>query len=156
MKIFLSHSSKDEKWINRIVSSVETLGINVYTAERDPQPGKILANKIESEIEICDAFVVFLTRDASFSPYVNQEIGIAKGKKKLIIPLVESGIAEKSLSMLEGIEYIPFDREKSEAVIITTLSNSLKRIEKQIEQNNVEFLLLVLFIILLFILFLKQ
>lgn len=46
---------------------------------------------------------------------VNQEIGYAHGKSRLIVPIVEEGV--KVTGFLEGLEYIPFrKREPSEAI----------------------------------------
>lgn len=44
------------------------------------------------------------------SQYVHQEIGVAEGLNKLIVPLVEVGIDSNRLAMLESREYIPFDK----------------------------------------------
>jgi hypothetical protein len=50
-----------------------------------------------------------LTHNTANSAYVHQEIGCALAREKLVIPLVQPGIGEDQLAMLDGVEYIEFD-----------------------------------------------
>ncbi len=109
--IFLSHSSKDAHWVKRIADDSKQVGVEVYMYEHDPQPGRMIAEKVESAIRASDALVVLLTRESQFSAYVQQEIGLARGLGKPVIPLVQPGVSHANLAMLEGAEYINFDFE---------------------------------------------
>ncbi len=109
-KIFISHSGADRQWVEQIDVIAKNSGIVAYLYEHDPQPGKYIAEKVKQAIQNSDALVVLLTYNSQFTPYVQQEIGVAEGKGMRIIPLVQPGIPERSLAMLvEGREYIPFD-----------------------------------------------
>jgi len=108
-RIFLSHSSKDVDAVEWIVSHARPLGIEVYRAEHDLQAGQPLAAKIETEIETCDAFIALLTSNGFSSQYVNQEIGLAKGRGKPIIPVLDRSVAGRDLALLNGLEWVLLD-----------------------------------------------
>jgi hypothetical protein len=107
--IFFSHSAGDLPWCEWLAAEAEKLGVEVYLAEHDQQPGRPLADKVERNIKRCDALVVLLTHNTTSSSYVHQEIGFARGHSKLVIPLVQPGVGADQLSMLAGAEYIEFD-----------------------------------------------
>lgn len=110
-KVFLSHSCKDAEWVKWIAANARQVGIEIYLYEHDPQPGGLVADKVQANIRSSDALVVLLTKESQFSPYVQQEIGVAKGLNKPIIPLVQPDVNERSLAMLQGVEHIGFDFE---------------------------------------------
>lgn len=83
--------------------------MKAWLYEYDGRPGEYLPAKIINEIHNSAAVVVLLTRDGTESYAVHQEVGVAIGKNKLVIPLVESGIAPGALVLLQGLEYIEFD-----------------------------------------------
>ena len=120
-KVFLSHSSVDARWVKWIAGKAQDVGIEVYLYEHDPQPGRVVADKIQTEIASCEALVVLLTRKSQFSSYVHQEIGAAKGLNRPVIPLVQPGVSEKSLAMLQGAEYISFDFDNPQPGLATLL-----------------------------------
>lgn len=120
-KVFLSHSSVDRKWVSLIATNAEHVGIEVYLYEHDPQPGRLVADKIETAIQSCDALVVLLTGNSELSPYVQQEVGYAKALKKVVVPLVQPGVSQEKLAMLQGIEYIQFDFQNPQPGLATLL-----------------------------------
>jgi hypothetical protein len=87
----------------------KALGILPYLAEHDVQPGTDLAEKIQNAIRRCSAFVVLMSDNSVNAPYVREEIGFALASNKIVIPLVQPGIASESLAMLHGKEFISFD-----------------------------------------------
>jgi nucleoside 2-deoxyribosyltransferase len=120
-KVFLSHSSIDTNWVTWIAANAQQVGIEVYLYEHDPQPGRLVAEKIEAAIQSCDALVVLLTGASESSPYVQQEVGYAKALKKVVVPLVQPGVSQEKLAMLQGIEYIPFDFQNPQPGLATLL-----------------------------------
>jgi len=115
MKIFLSHSTKDRSIVNQICEFLSSNQIETYIAEDEPEPGRRLDEKIHQHILEASFFLVVLTKNGDRSKLVREEIGIAIGLKKNIIPIVENGT--KIESLLEGREYIPLDPEKPEEAI---------------------------------------
>jgi hypothetical protein len=68
-------------------------GMEVYLAEHDVQAGESLAMNVRSAIRRSDAIVVLLTKSGAASAYVHQEVGVAVEAGKLVIPIVETGVA---------------------------------------------------------------
>jgi hypothetical protein len=108
-RLFLSHSATDGQWVKWIADDAIKIGIEVYLYEHDTQPGKLIADKVNQAIVASDALMVLLTPNSQFSAYVQQEVGFAEARGKLVIPLVQPGVQERSLAMLQGREYVAFD-----------------------------------------------
>ncbi len=88
---------------------MEALGISVYLAEHDPQPGTLLAKKVQAAIRRSHTVIVLITTTSINSAYVQQEIGIAHECRKPIIPIVEKGVDTRQLGILQGVEYLELD-----------------------------------------------
>lgn len=114
MKLFLSHSNQDAIWARAVKSQLEKLGISVYLAELDLQPGHFLNAKLQRNIDLADAVVVLLSESAALSPIVREEIGYALRAGKLVVPLVAPSVARSPslLGMLNGREYILFEKDE--------------------------------------------
>ncbi len=135
LDIFFSHGTADREWVQRISGSIEGDEVHVYLYERDSRPGYSVTEKLQHAIEVCDIVVVLLTRRSHSSAYVQQEIGFAEGKKKLVIPLVEKGVPKRSLAMLEGREYVPFDRQAIDGCIASLTQYLIKQVEKRSDKT---------------------
>jgi nucleoside 2-deoxyribosyltransferase len=136
-RIFLSHSAGDRDLVREVRSRIAALDIEVYMFEHDPQPGTLVAAKIQQELDRSDAVVVIITPRSSASSYVHQEIGFALGTKKPVIPLVEKGTSEDGLAMLKGVEYVELDPCHPSAALeaITTATTRLQR-QKQSQRDT--------------------
>lgn len=132
-EVFLSHSGADRDWAEWIHSHAKTVGISIYLFEHDTQPGIPISDKIKQAIQRSKALVVLLTHNSQFSTCVQQEIGFAEGKGKLIIPLVQPGTSQESLAMLQGREYIRFDLHNPDEAL-SRLLDYLRRL-KQSEED---------------------
>lgn len=109
VRLFLSHSSKNQSITDWVMGHARALGIEVYLAERDYQAGQPLAAKILNAIDVSDAVIALVTREGGASAYVQQEIGAALAGAKPVIPLVEKDTSAQALALLEGVEQIRFD-----------------------------------------------
>jgi len=119
--IFLSHSSSDARWVKLIKDNAQQVGLDVYLYEHDPQPGRLVAEKVQDAIKACDALVVLLTENSEVSSYVHQEVVYASALKKVVVPLVQPGIGQDKLAMLQGVEYIQFDFQNPQPGLATLL-----------------------------------
>lgn len=108
-QIFMSHSTQDRRLCEWLKASAAKVDIALYLAEHDVQPGEHLAKTINKAIDSSDAVVVLISTNSANAPYVHQEVGYALKAKKVVIPLVQPGIEQSSLAMLQGLKYIPFD-----------------------------------------------
>lgn len=151
-KIFISHSSYDKYWVDWIANNAKNFGIEPYLYEYDIQPGKSVSEKVKKEIRNSDAFVVLITANSQYSSYMQQEIGVAEGLGKRIIPLVQPGISDSVLAMLKGREYIPFDFNNPNEAVSKLLAYLQK--QKEIKQNEFTFFIVLAGIIVVTLLFL--
>jgi hypothetical protein len=122
IKVFLSYPRADLWLAYKIQKILAEAGIFVYLAELYPEPGVTLWEKIKGMIQNSDVVIVLWTKNAKNSAFVNQELGCAEALNKLIIPLVEQGVAPKGL--LVGREYIPYRRGR-DAESFSMLCNAL-------------------------------
>jgi nucleoside 2-deoxyribosyltransferase len=111
------------------------LGVNVYTAEHDVRPGEPVHDKIAKAIERSRIVVVLLTDRGYDSKYVHQEIGYAKAKNKLVIPIVTNKTRLRDLGMLQGLEYLEVD-EDSPAAALNKLDQRVGALLRQQEQQT--------------------
>jgi hypothetical protein len=116
-RVFVSHSMRpdDLKVVHAAAEQLLASGIQCYLAERDPQPGTHLPDKVSQAIVDSDCLVAFLTQGGSASAFVNQEVGFALGRGKAVIPVVEKGLLASAL--LAGAEFIEFDRTDPQPAI---------------------------------------
>lgn len=116
--VFLSHSMtpEDEPFVRTIVEQLRILNIQCYIAEHDGQFGQSLAAKVELALRNCDCLLALLTMGGSQSSYVNQEIGLAVGLNKPIIPIVEKGVDLRGFKA--GVEWVEFDRKNPQACLL--------------------------------------
>lgn len=114
-RIFLSHAIADKPLAQSLYDYCHGLGsLQVYMCEHDVQPGRPLSEKIEENMRASDAVLILLTPNSMNSTYVQQEIGLAKGAGKLLIPLLQKHTDTSRLGILESKEWIPFDPEDQE------------------------------------------
>jgi hypothetical protein len=106
LKVFISYSEVDK---TKMVTLRNKLKRNssfepIVVAYRR-MTSTLLSDKVARAIEETDVLVPILTRKALFNQWVNQEIGYAKAKKKLIWPIVEDNIIDK----LKGFVHKQYD-----------------------------------------------
>lgn len=92
MKVFISHSFDDKKLAYELESILSEYGIEGYLAEEDLKLGSRLERKIEDELFRSKYVIVIFTEKAKASATVNQEIGLARGKRIRLIIMLEDGV----------------------------------------------------------------
>jgi len=134
-RVFLSHSGADAAWVKYIAQHAQAIGVQPYLFEHDPQPGRSVSSKVKQAIEAADAVVVLLTGNSRASTYVQQEIGYAEAKGKLIVPLLQAGLGGTGMAMLEGRGYIQFDFSNP-GPGLQTLMNYLAKLKGMKEEQR--------------------
>lgn len=109
-KVFISYSTSDFELVYQLKEWLEVNGIAAYLAELDPQPGVLIEEKVARAIDQSDCVIAFLTRDGVRAVWVNYEVGYARSRGKLVIPVAEEGVTVPGF--LEGVEYVPFTWER--------------------------------------------
>jgi hypothetical protein len=93
-KVFISYSTKDIPNVNALRASLQFPDVECFVSEYAVAPGAPIAATTKTAILACDLFVLLWSRNAQASEWVNQEIGIAHGNHKPILPFVlELGLA---------------------------------------------------------------
>lgn len=87
--VFISYSTKNLHIVDWVRTTLAQPGVTeVFAAEYSVLPGQVLNAEIIRAIRDCDLFVLLWSHDARTSDYVPQEIGIAVGCNKVILPVV--------------------------------------------------------------------
>jgi hypothetical protein len=114
--VFISHASHDREFADALKAEIQRFDVTAYMFEYDAQPGAQLPAKLIAQIQNADALVVILSQNGLQSAAVNQEIGVARGAGKLVVPLVEHGVDPSPSTLLQGLEWMRFDRDDPETV----------------------------------------
>lgn len=109
LSIFLSHSMSDGSHVSVVQRQIEALGVDVYLAEHDPQPGTSIAARVERALRQSDAVVFLITTNSIDSAYVHQEVGLARAHGKPIVPLVDRRVNKARLGLLSEVEWLEID-----------------------------------------------
>ena len=92
--VFISYSTKDLHIAEHVRAALSIRGVDVFIAEYSVPASAPLNASIETYLRSCDLFVLLWSRNSKASDYVPQEIGIARGCNKTILPIVlEEGLA---------------------------------------------------------------
>lgn len=83
----MSYSAKDKHFAGDIKRRLEDYGFEVFLAHEDIEPGVEWERRILRELNSCDILLGILTKNFKDSEWTDQEIGVALGLDKLIIPL---------------------------------------------------------------------
>jgi len=103
--IFISHSSKDDKFVKNLRKSLEIQKLETWADSRRLAGGDELEPKIKKVIEQARAFIVVLSQNAFNSPWILKEVNYAlKMKKKKpddypVIPLLLEGVEPAALNL---------------------------------------------------------
>lgn len=122
-KVFISHSTRDQGLVISLANLLSKFGVEVFVAEWYLTPGERLNRKVFEQIEKSDCVVALLTRNGIRSNWVQQEIGYALRRPKMVlIPLVEKGIDQKALAAVQNKDYIEYDPYQPQQALIKASS----------------------------------
>jgi hypothetical protein len=88
-KLFVSHISSFKENVSHLKIALEPFGISSFVAHEDIEPTKEWMIEIEKALASMDAMLALLLPGFHESNWTDQEIGIAIGKQKLIIPITK-------------------------------------------------------------------
>ena len=122
--VFFSYSTKDLEVVSPIRDSVQAMGSPVFLAEYSVKPGQSLPERIDRAIRSCDVFVLFWSQNAKDSAWVPQEIGLAHGAKRRIVPV----------KMHQGIDLPGFIQNRRYEKLYEDPARATYRIKKRIAE----------------------
>jgi hypothetical protein len=103
VRIFLSYSTSDKKFVGELKNALELVGPNVFLAHQDISPSLEWRNIILSNLKSCDVFVPIITTKFHLSAWTDQESGIALANNKLILP---AAIDKLPYGFLDGFQAV--------------------------------------------------
>jgi len=148
-KVFISYSTNDFPVVEHVRRLLTNPPVEFFIAEYSVSPGSQLNETIVTAIKNCDLFVLLWSRNSQFSDYVPQEIGIARGNNKPILPIVlEDGL--QLPGFIKELKYLPAYRNPAES-LLWLQQHILARAEKQQQTNALVLLGLAAGLVWLFI-----
>ena len=88
MKVFICHSSKDAEQVTTIGDNLQKYyGLDVFNPKNELKGGEEYPSPLISAIKNCNLLLVFLSENFHNAAFTEQEVGIALGQNKPILPL---------------------------------------------------------------------
>lgn len=132
-KVFISYSTKDIPNVNALRQFLQFPDVECFVSEYAVLPGAPLAPTIKAAILGCDLFVLLWSKNAQSSEWVSQEIGIAHGNQKPILPFVlEQALALRGF--IKELRYVAAFQNPQQAMYSlreTVMKNSLVKQNQQ-------------------------
>ena len=106
--VFISYSTKDSDAANLVHSYLEGNGVSCWISSRNIEGGESFAVQIVDAINDCEAFVMISSSSSDGSGHVGNELSLAFGAKKKIIPfrIEEFSLSKSSLYFLQQAQWI--------------------------------------------------
>jgi len=95
MKVFVSHSMKDQSILTGISSALNSHGIELLIAEHEMDLKNSITEKIKKMIETCDLGLILMTKHGIKSGFVREEIGYLEAKQKSSLIIFEKGLEKQ-------------------------------------------------------------
>lgn len=130
MNVFISYSTRDAETVSKLAQELRHYA-EVFYWDQNKTLGQDAWQTIFQWIDSADmVFVVITGNTVDRAMSVGQEVGRAKAKNKLIIPLVSREVPATELGFLLGITYQPIDvSNPAPAIQQVALMASLKKQE---------------------------
>jgi len=139
-KIFLSHTSIDKPFVEKLARDLERLGIKVWYDKYEIKVGQSIFWKIEEGISETDYFAIVIFKEAWQSDWVRAEFDAAwqkqmKNKRNIILPILYRD-CEIPL-MIRGIKYADFRKDENYYAALADLASAfgIKNVEVITEDN---------------------
>jgi len=110
MKVFLSYLIEYKNIAAKIKRILDDFGFQSFLAHEDIQPTQDWIKTILEYLNKTQVFLPILTRNFQKSEWVNQEIGYALAKNKLIIPMKIDIDPPGFLLKFQALKYNPHKR----------------------------------------------
>ena len=111
IKVFISYSVDDRGIVQRIAAELQPHAEPVFW-DQNKLLGEDAWRTIFGWIDAADCIIAVITdKVVGRGESVNQEIGYAKAKGKMVIPVVLCTVEKNRLGCLNGITYVEFDGE---------------------------------------------
>src|SRR5258706_13324120 len=86
-KVFISHSSKDNKVATAVCAALESRGHSCWMSSRDIKPGENFQGSIVRAIREAGVMVLVFSSNANNSEEIKKEMALASQSRKMVIPV---------------------------------------------------------------------
>lgn len=134
-KIFISYSIKDLDFVEKISEDLNRNDFQVVKYNDALLVGDNIRDKLEQSISKADSIVVVLSKKASESPWISEEIALAQKHNKVILPVLRENVKlPPELSLLYYADFTN-DYENPLNLLIKSLKSS-PLISKEKQSNS--------------------
>lgn len=132
--LYISYSNKDKELVHKLVEDIKDKGLEVWYDENLVEPGNEYQSKLTEGLQNADAVLVLITPNSISSSYVMNEMGLARGKEKLILPVIYGDVSIPEF--IRDIKVIFWKDNYSEVIqrIVKAVLDSGKR--KRVAPNS--------------------
>lgn len=102
-RLFISHPSQIKASVHRVKTELIKYQVAAFVAHDDIEPTREWQAEIESALRTMDALAAFLTPDFVGSRWCDQEVGVAVGRNKLVLPVRAGADPHGFLGKYQGI-----------------------------------------------------
>ena len=132
-KTFISYSTSDQDFADRLVAYLESKGIPCWIATRDIPNGVDFTDAITEAIQNCQYFILIGSESSNISRHVKNEIAMAFDKEKTIIPYkIEdfkfSDSINYYLTLKQFIHAYKYDEKEGLDRLVDSILNNIKEI----------------------------
>lgn len=103
-RLFISHTTENKKSAHNLKSALARYQVAAFVAHDDIIPTKEWQAEIELALRTMDSMTAIITADFCESRWCDQEVGIAIGRGKLIIPLRKGADPHGFLGKYQGVQ----------------------------------------------------
>lgn len=134
--VFISYSSKDRAFVDRIVRKLEEMGIYCWQAPEHIPAGSSYAKEIPKAIRECEVFLLFLSERSQDSIWVEKETDSAISERKNIIPfqIDDAPLNETFRFYLNNVQMIYYAQNPEMAM--RELEEELKYLAQPMETSD--------------------
>lgn len=136
MKVFVSHSMKDQSILQGIKNTLNAHGIELFIAEHEIDMQNSITEKIKGMIESSNVALILLTRNGIKSGFVREEIGYLEAKKIPSLIIFEKGVEKEYGGFKFGHDYIELDSDYPDMTIEKVKRVLLEHWNNLIEQQR--------------------
>jgi len=125
MKVFISHSEADKKWVNVLCARLLKEGFEMSNSPMDIAPGDNWLLKSGKALQTADAMIVVLSPDSAKSDWVRSEIEYALSSPQFrgrVIPLLVKP-TENVPWILKNMHFLRATKDENETAgrVVATL-----------------------------------
>lgn len=103
-RMFISHTSDSKVSAHNLKNALTKYQVASFVAHDDIEPTKEWQTEIERALRTADALTAIITPDFIQSKWCDQEVGIAFGRGKLVIPLRKGADPHGFLGKYQGLQ----------------------------------------------------